>query len=1129
MTKYLQYILALLMVTLLNNSAQMWALPKDYHASESVLSSGSWAKVEVTESGMQLIPVSVLKNLGFTDVSKVNVYGYGGRMLSERLDGSTPDDLPLIPSILTPQGIVFFGHGPVLWERSSAGSQMEYAHTINPYSEHSYYFISDREVERPEAAAAEKKDWRNGELITVFTERLAHEKDQIAPSNTGRILLGEDFRAQTTRQFTFNLPGNTGDAVMKVNFGAKTSSGSASLTFTANGKALAATKNDQFSASSSSKFITVVSTVKEIENPGEKLNLSVSFQNSGAISTAALDYIEIEYPRSLRLSDDELYFYLNPSSSSTVAIEGCSSSTVLWDVTDPVSPKVVETTLSGTTLTFPISAGYSEFIAFNPDKIRNRATSAGKIRNQDLHSLSAPGMLVISPEEYKSAAEELARLHQEYDGLEVKVLTPEEIYNEFSSGNPDVTAFRRLLKMWYDRADENGDYTRYCLIMSRPTYDNKMVTPVVKNAGYPRVPIWQSPTGDTESNSYSTDDYVGMLDDNKASFNIGSSAIHVAVGRMPVKSLSEARSAVSKLRNYLYDSKLSSWRNNVMVIADDQDNGVHLQQAENCINAMRSAGNGSNYLYEKLYLDAYPLVYTAIGASYPGAKERMFEKLAEGVAFVDYIGHANPTTWGHENLLTWTDIMNISNKNLPFIYAATCEFLRWDDDNVSGAELLWLNPTAGVIGMICPSRSVLISANGVLNKATSSYVFSRDNDGNPLRVGDIMVKGKNSSNTDTNKLRYGLIGDPAMYIPSPSLNVEVETINGIDVRTGKDMPVLEARSTADISGVVTDGSGAVVEDFNGVVELQLFDAEKVVTTYGNGDEGVPSVYNDRKTRLYYGRINVKEGRWSATVMMPAEIENNYSPALISLYANDDNGREANGACENFYVYGFNEEAPEDYEGPEIRNFYLNHASFSNGDVVSPSPVLTANIYDISGINVSDAGIGHSMTLALDGKDFYNDVALFYYPDLTDPLGGEIIYPLSNIGAGEHTLTLTVWDNANNSSSASLTFNVSASWTPDISTLTTDVNPASTSVNFIVETDGIDDGMACKIEVFDIAGRNIWSSSSPATGNTKTVMGWDLCDGSGARVARGIYLYRATVTTSKGAQVVKTKKLAVTAK
>ena len=1116
--------LLLVSFLLLLTGGKSYGFAPDFYASSSKLSQGNWAKIEVKETGLQFLSDATIKSLGFSDPDKVNIFGYGGVVIPENLN--SPDDLPIVASQRVAGGIVFFGRGNIGWEVKNGGDA-RYTHLSHPYSDISYYFISDCVPERATPEMAEELSV-SGTPLTVFTERLVHEQDLTMPMTSGRLMLGEDFKSTTTRTFSFELPGNTGDAVVTTAFGCKTGSGTSSLSFTANGKQLGASSSDQMQFSSS-KLIVTTTTVKKVSDPGTKLDLTIKFNGSGIVTTAGLNYIEVEYPRALTLSSGELYFYLSPTSPKEVRIEGATASTQIWDVTDGQQSKIIPSRLSGGVLTFAAPSGYREYVAFDPEKVKRDVTPGGKVSNQDLHSSEAPGMLVICPSEYLSIARRLENLHQATDGLSLAIFTPEEIYNEFSSGKPDVSAFRKLLKMWYDRAEgKEGEYPAYCLIMSRPTYDNKMVTSVVKNSGYPRVPIWQSPTGETETTTYSTDDYIGMLKDVSSSFNIGNAEINVAVGRMPIKSVSEGNTALDKLEKYLLEPDLGSWRNNVMVIADDQDNGIHLDQAEKVVEAMQSTGKGREFLYEKLYLDSYPLEYTSTGAAYPQAHERMMQRWNEGTVLIDYIGHANPKSWGHEFLLTWPNIVSMSNARLPYIYAATCEFMRWDADDLSGAEALWLLPNSGVIGMICPSREVLISANGVLNKSTAKFVFEFDSEGNPITVGDIMRKGKNDSNTGTNKLRYGIIGDPSMRLPWPKLDVKVDSINGVELATAEEYPVLKARSNATLSGYISGSQGELVEDFNGIVEIALYDAEKVITTNANGSDGVESTYNDRKTRLFVGRAKVVDGKWTTSFMMPSEIENNYSPALVSLYAYDEKGREANGANEQLYAYGYDETAPDDFEGPKIIEFYLNTPSFVSGNHVSPNPIVTARFFDESGISVSEAGIGHNLTLELDGKTFYDDVAQYYVPDENEPGTGSLTYFLGEIAQGDHTLRFTVWDNANNSTTATLDFSVSALWKPTIETLTTDVNPASSSVNFIVATDGSTSSMDCEIEVYDIWGKRVWRNNAPSiTGSTsRTTLGWDLCDFGGSRVPGGIYIYKATVKTNSGATVTKSKKLVV---
>lgn len=1098
------------------------AVPASFYAPSSRLASGNWAKIEVKETGMQLISNATLKSLGFADPSKVNVYGYGGRVLSERLNSSMTDDLPEIPSVVTNKGILFFGYDCIRW---TAGYD-SYSHSLNPYSSSSYYFISDSNPERPAPQDAPELT-SSSDYVTSFLERRLHEQDITAPYNSGRLILGEDFKTQPSRSFSFQLPGLTpsGTPTIKVAFGAKVSNGSSSLNFNVNGKEW----TEKINGVPSSETFIVRNEFFYSVTPADKINIKIDYSNTGALFTAALDYIELFYPRELNLSGSDLHFYVNNRSSTNVELSGADSSTVIWDVTDPENPLNVRYSLEGDKARFVAPAGSREFVAFKPEGVSRSVAAAGRVPNQDIHSMPAPGMLIISPDKYKDQAQRLADLHANTDGLECLVLSPEQVYNEFSSGTPDVTAFRKLLKMWYDRGD-GIDYTRHCLIMSRPSYDSKMTTPAVRLAAYPRVPIWQSPTGFTEALSYSTDDYIGMLADNNSDLNMNNAKIHVAVGRMPVKSEAEARNAVDKLEKYLTSPTFGAWRNNVMVIADDQDNGVHLTQAQSVCAALEKSVKGADYVYERLYLDAYKLGFSGTGSVYPEAKKRMLEKWNEGVMLIDYIGHANPKSWGHENLLTWTDITGMKNKNLPFLYAATCEFLRWDADEVSGGEELWLNPSAGVIGMICPSRTVYISLNGTLNTNTAKYMFATDSEGRGLTVGEIMINGKNDILGENNKLRYALMGDPAMRLPVARNNVSVDCINGVDVANVDDIPVVEALSSVKLSGRVTDHNGNRLEDFNGDVELQVYDAETVVTTNGNGADGVSKSYNDRKTRLFIGKTKAVNGDWEATVHIPSEIGNNFSPAFVSLYASDTSGREASGSSDNFIIYGFNTQGSDDTEGPLITSFFLNSPSFSNGGSVSPSPLVLAGFSDPSGINVSEGGIGHNMTLTLDGKRNFTDLLIYYSPNSSDPNSGSISYPLSGIEPGEHELTLTVWDNANNSSSASLRFNVSASWLPEITRLSADASPATTGVNFLVATDGNSGDMGCEIEVINLDGKTVWKGSSESLpeGITEVSIPWNLVSDGGTRVARGIYLYRATVTTANGARISKTRKFAVAA-
>lgn len=1089
---------------------------------------------------MQFLSNSQLKNLGFNDPSKVNIYGYGGRVISEILDSRQIDDLPVLPVIRTPEGILFFGVNSLLWEKSSSSLYGQYAHRTHDYEEASYYFISDRDAQSREIETIDRTVL-SGNPITSFVERIVHEKDLTPQGRSGRNVLGEEFLSASTRTFPFTLPGNIGNNVaLTSRFITRTTSTQIpKFTLSAEGNTIGTVTTGQINDDQ----LLSVSSKRQFSVPanGEKLDIQIKadLPKSGVNYFATLDYLKLEYERALSLSGAELHFYLPANISGTVELSGCSGNTVVWDVTEASSPKKVDFKLDGQTIRFAHSDGtYREYVAFDPSKVNRAPSASGSLQNQDIHSLPVPDMVIITPKEFMQQAERIADMRRRVDGFTVHVLTPDIIYNEFSCGTRDISAIRKMLKMWHDRESGDTRQLRYCLIMSRPSFDNKALTASVKNS-IQRVPIWYNDTGDGIDDyeqglhlTYCTDDIMGMLDDCNGNFNISSANIHVAVGRMPVKNTTEATQMTDKLIKYVEEPDLGSWRNNILLIADDQDGSVHLDQTERVYANMTSDPVGASYFIEKLYFDAYPIVSSGSGLTYPGPRAKFAQKLEEGLMYVGYIGHGHPKGLAHENFLTWTDITSVSNTKLPFFYTATCIFTPWDSEGDTAGEELYLNPRYGYIGLLTTTRSTGIGPNGTLSQALAQGIFSRQPDGTRRRVGDISRIGKNKIGDSKNKLLYIIVGDPALQLPVPLGTVVIDSIGTTDITDpSAEAPVLGARGRFPVSGRILGLDGQTDTGFNGIVELTLFDAEKVITTYANLEEDkYKRTYNDRSSRLFRTSAIVKNGVWETTFMIPSDIENNTSPAYVTAYAYSETGVEANGHTDRLFVYGFDESAPEDNDGPVISRFTLNSDSFQDGGAVNSTPLVLASFSDDSGINTSSVGIGHAMTLILDGKKTLSDVANFYVPSLSDPCSGSLSYLLDQVEPGDHTLDLTVWDNAGNFSSASLRFTVAAHASPVISSLSSDANPAKAGVTFTLTTEMPEPGSECVIDVFDLNGRRLWSYTSPINSSADAVISvrWNLCDTAGHRVPRGIYLYRATLRTSAGIADSVTKKLAVAA-
>ncbi len=1119
-----QYIrVVMLAMMIVGISLHVYSTPPEHYAKESAMRQGRWVKIKIAETGMQMVTNADIRAAGFNDVSIVHVYGTGGRAVPEALNSTTADDLPLVPSVRTSAGLLFFGVDNVEWKRDM--DRMH--HTRNPYVSESYYFLSDAPVDaEPKLPKVEEVKQRTGQVYDRFYAHMLYEKDLVPVGESGRLVMGEDFRGERSRKFSFAVPNKIGkNAEVEVAFGAKVHNGSSSILLSANGNRLPSTDEDRIPTNNGEDYITRIETRKNVEFQ-TNLDLNIEYNYSGTLISARLDYIRLFYNRALALNDSQsLHFYGKYDRGDELQVFGLLKDGRIWDVTDAQNPREVIYSVNGDgAAVFYSEGGEREYVAFNPSSA-SRAVRVGGVANQNIHALPTPDMVIVAPTEYAVAARKLQKLHEELDGMSVHIVTPDEVYNEFAGGHADPLAIRKMLKMWYDRRTEPDSKTiKYCLLIGRGTYDNRILMTETRRAGYKPLPLWQSAEGSSEVSSFSTDDILGMLEDaTDGGFNINTAILNVAVGRLPVKSAAEAETLAEKIDNYVRRPNMGAWRNRVMLIADDNDNALHMEQTEKIYQNLIS--NAPYYRYDKLYLDSYPLEYTSLGAVYPKAKEKMFRSWREGVMYTNYIGHASPYSWTHEKLLTWTDITNFKTENPTILFAATCSFGCWDAHDVSGAELILLNPTGGFVACITPSRSVYMGANGILNTFVSNWMLTTASDGYGHRIGDIYRESKNRD-INGNKLRYCLMADPAMRIPKPYYNVNFTAINGQQLTAGVE-PEIPALGNVSLEGTIDDRGGVTQSDFNGEVQIEILDAEIPVTTYGNGDKGKVFNYNDRRTRLAHVVAPVQDGKWRVEFTLPTDIENNYSPARIVAYASDKSGREAQGATESLYVYGM-ANATGDSEGPKISNLHLNHDNVREGDMVNSNPMLYANISDPSGINLSDKGIGHKMWVDIDNEVQFTDVASYWSPE--DAQSGKIAYPLTGLSAGEHTLTLTVYDNANNSSSQSYRFRVGETNEPMIRYLGTDVNPASESVTFIAEIESPNTNVKYKLSVYDLNGSQVWSvednRQSDSTGRMQTK--WNLQDQTGIRIPRGIYIYRLEVETPQGLVSAQARKLAVTA-
>jgi hypothetical protein len=1114
-------------------------------STSSVLATGKWKKISVDQSGIYKLNYNDLVSMGM-DPSKVQIYGYGGKLLSENFAlNDYSNDLPEVPvyEYLGADGVfnagdylLFYAQGPISWSYNSAYGM--YTRTRNHYSDKAYYFIGEREAGTLTATVSSFQGTAN-KTITSFTDFVLHESENVnigesvVGKGTGRNLYGEDFTSVTSREFTFQVENPDTLALSKVlvEFIANNPNYTYSYVYV----------NDQYA---SSIGILPVSTSDEYRYAYNSYSTSNFYQKTGTLrvkltyspdatnskSRAYLDYIILNLRRKLSMVGSTMPFR-DPSSvvSGSIGrfqISEASSELLVFDVTQPESMIQMNGTWENGVYSFVNTVStLRNYVAVDATKSIPVPTIEGDVSNQNLHGKSGLDMVVVAPSEFTSYARTLAEAHAQYDGLTTLIVTPEQVYNEFSSGTPDATAIRRMMKWFRDNPSASGKSPELLLLFGDGIYDNRWVTKTLSGKAVKtnKLLTFQSVESLNGLNSYVTDDYFGFLDSNEGS-NLSTATLDIGVGRFPVSTQEEARIAVEKTIGYMKNLRKGTWKNHLLFLADNGDSYTHEKHANEL--AERVNASHPEFMISKIFLDTYTSVTTASGTTMPDANAKFEELLNDGILMLNYSGHGSTLQWAEEKLLMSSDIPSMTNKCLPLWVTATCDFTRYDDKDKSGGELVFLQENGGGVALVTTSRVVNSFENLIMNRSFIDNVFKK-NSGTRLTLGAVMSESKCSSDlsSDGNKLKFTLIGDPALKLSYPEFSAEVTEIENHSVDNRVD--TLNALKTVTVKGKIYKPNGDFASDFNGLVMPTVLDASEVIAKL-EITSGDTLTVSDRSKVLFSGRDSVVGGSFSFSFVVPLDNSYSYKNGRINLYAYSTDGTdEAQGNFDGFVLGGTDPDAVRNSDGPSI-SLYLNDFSFTDGGAVGDSPTFLARISDENGLNTSGNGIGHDLLLTVDGNSslMYNLNSEFTY-DVGSYSSGAVAFQLPELGEGQHQLTFKAWDVQNNSSVETLNFIVRKSLKPDIA----DVQFAQSGGTGLFRF--VHDRPLAKtkvlLSIIDLTGKIVWEKewSMIAENNYSDVFEWDLNDSKDRRVANGIYICRFLFTDSNGAQSMGSKKIAVT--
>jgi hypothetical protein len=1108
------------------------------YSENSVLAVGDWYRLKVHDEGVYKIIYDDLVQQGI-DVSaiipqNIRMFGNGGAVLPEGNWEYNDDDL--IENAIYVEGesdgtfdpgdyILFFGESAVKWKYDTV--IYHYVHTNNVYSDYTYYFLNIGNIPGKRITLQPSVAGTADTVVTNFDDFQVHENDSVNLLKSGKEWYGEYFDATTSYSFAFDFPNAEipSGAWIRTNIAArsleqssyKVSAGNNEMTV--NVSAIPGTSN--------ADYARYTENVMSFLPDGSDINITVEKMSADAI--AWLNFIEVNIKRGLTFTAPQMQFRNTSNIGSGKVTEfrmsGVTTPLRIWDITDPREIREQENISSSSEIYFNSNTDtLKEFVAFDGSDFFS-PEFVEKVFNQNLHGMQAPDMVILSYPLFISQAERIASIHENTDGFNVAIVTPQQIFNEFSSGSPDVTAIRNFMRMFYFRADSTKNYPKYLLLMGDASYDYK--DRLSENTNF--VPTYQSYNSLVPVSSYLTDDYFGILDTMEGFYSNGD--LDIGIGRLPVKTETEANTVADKIEIYLthiseysetngcntYTAEMSGdWRNLTCYIADDEDNDMHIEQAENLTAIIDTSFH--DYNVEKIYFDAYPQETGSQGASYPQVTDLINDRIQKGVLFINYTGHGGETGLAHEKVIQIADINSWTNLySMTVFVTATCEFSRFDEPSRNSAgELVLLNPNGGGIALFTTTRVSFAYSNFNLNKSFCQEVFTKDSNNVYPRLGDIIRKSKIDNGSIVNIRNFVLLGDPALRMAYPENNVVTTEINGHPANTVTD--TMKAFSKIIVRGTIENNNGEKLNDFNGVIYPTVYDKKTLHTTLANDPLSTPYDFLSFDKIIFKGKSSVVNGDFEFSFMVPQDISPDFGEARISYYAKDSLS-DANGFYENpnFIIGGIDENSIADNEGPSI-NMFLNDSTFISGDIVDPNPVFTALLEDSSGIQYTCYGLGHDIVATLDGNTgseyIMND---YFFPETDSYQKGTVHFPFSSLTEGSHTLSLKAWDIFNNSSSAGIDFIVTKK--PDLSlkNIYNYPNPFSESTCFYFEHNQPCCDLNVELYIYNVTGVLVKTIQQTlvSTGQKSSTLCWDGRNDSGTILSSGVYIYRLRVTAANG--------------
>jgi len=1063
--------------------------------------SGISHKIPVYESGIYKLTGKFLRendvDISSIEPKTIKIYNNGGKELPRDINAERPDPIIENPVLVygTEDGsfdesdyVVFYGKGTSGWEYNTSGR--EYEHYINIYDNRNIYFlVYNDDIEGKRIETIDNSDIAEAKLVTSARKKVFLENDENNLTSGGIQWYGNEFsnnNQQKSYQLLVEHPVLNSTINLKFRFKGGTShTHQFSL----------ALNQDQFKIFNfygTGKSTISASYSGFFEDGAQDLDIQYMTARVGA--KAYLDWYEAEYPCELSAVEGRLSFFSPRESGDYIYqlsdLDENPLALNISDVTD-VRQMALASTANGWSFTGSVDQNSTPRYYIVDESGYKTPSELLEDEISDLHNpTNQADLLIITHKDFLDQALELKSHKEIFDSISVFVCDIQDVYDEFSSGVMDAVAIRDFVKYSYDNWFKKPSML---LLFGDGDFDYRNI---LSDNDKNWIPPFEY-DGDSHNAARATDDWYTYISGND-------NYMDLSVGRFPVQTTQEAQAVVDKIIQYESNPVFDWWRNLFTMVGDDEKGGPGSENEETHINATEKIAENvipDKYELRKIYLTEYPEVLSRK----PDAAADLIEQINMGTVWVNYIGHGNRKVLAHERIFERDrDINKLENKEKhSFFYAATCHFGRYDKpDDQSGAELL-LTSTEGIgaIGAIAASRDCASTPNEALNELVLKELTGADNS---IRIGEALVIAKNTNNYINNDEKYILFADPSMRLGVPTY---------CSVITDIQPDTLKALGKFTVQGRI-EKNGSPWTGFKGSVYLKCFDSKKNIV-YTNED--VTLNYSLSGNSIFRGQEENEESSFEFSFIIPKDISYGGTTARISTYFYNETG-DGNGSRELLPVGGSC--VLEDLQGPEITIYFTGFENFITGDMVEEDPEMIVSLADDkSGINITEE-IGHKIMLYIDDQNPVNLTQNFQY-EKDSYLAGNLHYTLNGLSAGRHTILLKAWDNANNSSKKSVSFEIVPQDELRIKEVLNYPNPMQNSTHFTFK---LNKDAEIDIKIYTASGNLICTLSSVSGSAGFNMIPWNGRDELGDAVANGVYLYKVIARSYESGSTFKKEKI-----